>query len=109
MTCKMPGSSGTPVVVPINGYSDGDSGKWPPGAPYVVNNSDIYLVKVATLWMDTRNEANKGTWSPGKPESFLALQLSLSFRQSVDLCVYSTLHWLPTLSVKIATPVKTLA
>ena len=105
----MPGPSGTPVIVPINGYSDGDSEKLPKGAPYVVSGSDIYLVKVATLWMDTRNEASKGTWSPGEPESFIALQLSLSFRQSVDLWFYSALHWLPTLSVKIATPVKTLA
>ena len=58
----MPPTSANQVVVPVNEYSDGSESKWP-GAPYIVSDQELYMTKLATLWMEERGEAKKGSSS----------------------------------------------
>jgi hypothetical protein len=55
----MPPNSGAVVTVPVKEYSDGSDTKWP-GAPYTVSDQELYMTKIATLWMEERGEATKG-------------------------------------------------
>jgi hypothetical protein len=55
----MPPVTAKQVVVPVNDFSDGSETRWP-GAPYTVSDQELYMIKLATLWMEERGEAVKG-------------------------------------------------
>ncbi|KZF22048.1 hypothetical protein L228DRAFT_283239 [Xylona heveae TC161] len=55
-----PSPPGSSVVVPINGYSDGDATHRPKVPPFNIIQATIYLEKLAKQWMEDRGEARPG-------------------------------------------------
>ncbi|KAI9806478.1 MAG: hypothetical protein M1833_003665 [Piccolia ochrophora] len=54
-------AAATLTTVPINPHSDGDASKWPAASStFSAIHPEIYLIKLADMWMQDRGEAEKG-------------------------------------------------